>query len=115
MSKPIFTTHYQRWQKRPYYVPDRLPVLPAELALRKTTVPLRLNGHLADRGRVFDLADLHERGEVYADVIVEGEAADILAYIDGASLVEIWDTHLILPWDVAAVWKPLIDDWRENN
>jgi hypothetical protein len=50
-------------------------------------------------------------GAVYELVLVEGIDADVLAYVDGALLVDLWD-ELVLPRAVRAAWLPLIDQVR---
>lgn len=114
-SEPIFTTHHQRWLQIPFYVPDRLPVQPAGTALRKTSLVIHFLGSARYAGRIFDLAEPYDRAEVYQHAIIDGEPAEILEYIDGPSLVEIWDTHMVMPRDIEAVWRPLIDAYREKN
>jgi hypothetical protein len=41
----------------------------------------------------------------------EGRPADILAYVDGALLVDLWD-DLVLPRAVRAAWSPVIEASR---
>jgi hypothetical protein len=40
-------------------------------------------------------------------VLQEGRPADILAYVDGALLVDLWD-DLVLPRAVRSAWAPVI-------
>jgi hypothetical protein len=40
-------------------------------------------------------------------VLQEGTPADILAYVDGALLVDLWE-DLVLPRSVRSAWAPLI-------
>ena len=40
-------------------------------------------------------------------VLQEGRPSDILAYIDGALLVDLWD-DLVLPRAVRSAWAPLV-------
>jgi hypothetical protein len=49
---------------------------------------------------------------VYEVVLQEGRPADILAYVDGALLVDIWD-DLVLPRAVRSAWAPVIHAPRE--
>jgi transcriptional regulator with XRE-family HTH domain len=90
-------------------VPTRLPRLPVAQALAAVELPLTLNW--SQPGRLFRLADRGDRARVYELVLREGSAADVLAYIDGALLVELWD-ELVLPRAVRAAWSPLIDQVR---
>ena len=93
-------------------VPDRLPRLPVEQALAALTLPLRLNW--SQPGRVFQLADRADRARVYELVLREGEAQDVLTYLDGALLVDLWD-ELVLPKWVRAAWSPLIASVRDAH
>jgi hypothetical protein len=86
-------------------VPDRLPRLDAACALAVVELPLHLNWSV--RGRVFDLGSRADRARVYEIVLQEGRPADILAYIDGALLADLWD-DLVLPRVVRSAWAPLI-------
>jgi transcriptional regulator with XRE-family HTH domain len=88
------------------YVPDRLPRLPVERALRRVRLPLHLNW--TQPGREFDLYDRQQRARVYEIVLREGSAADIGEYIDGALLVDLWP-EMVLPAPVRREWQPLID------
>lgn len=86
-------------------VPDRLPQLAVGRAMATITLPLHVNW--SQPGRVSHLADRAQRARVYEAVLREGRPADILAYIDGVLLVDLWD-GLVLPRDVREAWAPLI-------
>ena len=86
-------------------VPDRLPQLVVGRAMATVTLPLHVNW--SEPGRVSHLADRAQRARVYEAVLREGRPADVLAYIDGALLVDLWD-ELVLPRDVRDAWAPLI-------
>jgi transcriptional regulator with XRE-family HTH domain len=90
-------------------VPSRLPGLPVEQAL--AAVELALTVNWSQPGRVFRLSDRGDRARVYELVLREGNDADVLTYIDGALLVDLWD-ELVLPRAVRAAWSPLIDQVR---
>jgi transcriptional regulator with XRE-family HTH domain len=87
---------------RPFAVPDRLPRLPAAQALARVRLPT----HLAwsGPGRTYDLADRRQRHRVYEIVLREGTAEDILAYVDGALLVDAWP-ELVLPAPIRRHWE----------
>ncbi len=89
-----------------YEVPDRLPQLPVEQALATVQLPLRLNW--SDPGRTHRMAERTDRARVYEAVLGQGTADDILAYVDGTLLVDLWP-ELVLPRDLCAAWSPLID------
>ena len=61
----------------------------------------------SEPGRVSPLADRAQRARAYEAVLREGRPADILAYVDGALLVDLWD-ELVLPRDVRDAWAPVI-------
>jgi hypothetical protein len=44
---------------------------------------------------------------VYEVVLQEGRPADILAYVDGALLLDLWG-ELVLPRAVRSAWSPVI-------
>jgi hypothetical protein len=44
---------------------------------------------------------------VYEIVLQEGTPADILTYVDGVLLVDLWE-DLVLPRNVRSAWAPLI-------
>jgi transcriptional regulator with XRE-family HTH domain len=90
---------------RPAWVPDRLPRLDAEHALARVELPLHLNWSAP--GRVFDLRSRADRARVYEIVLQEGRPADILTYVDGALLVDLWE-DLVLPRVVRSAWAPLV-------
>lgn len=69
-------------------MPNTLPRLPLERALATVQLPLHLNW--SDRARPFDLRDRRQRARVYEIVLREGGPADVLAYIDGALLADMW-------------------------
>lgn len=90
---------------RLHQVPDRLPQLPPARALAAVRLPLTLNWSEPDR--VFRLADRSDRARVYEIVLREGSPADVLAYVDGTLLVDMWP-DLVLPRDLRAAWQPII-------
>jgi transcriptional regulator with XRE-family HTH domain len=90
---------------KPAWVPDRLPRLDAERALAVVELPLHLNWSAP--GRVFDLRSRADRARVYEIVLQEGRPADILAYVDGALLADLWD-DLVLPRAVRSAWNPVV-------
>jgi transcriptional regulator with XRE-family HTH domain len=90
---------------RPTWVPDRLPRLDVARALAVVELPLYLNWSAP--GRVFDLGSRADRARVYEIVLVEGRPADILAYIDGALLADLWGA-LVLPRAVRSAWNPVV-------
>ncbi|WP_448072983.1 helix-turn-helix transcriptional regulator [Georgenia yuyongxinii] len=90
---------------RPIMVPNTLPRLPLHLALATVELPLHLNW--SDRGRRYGLRERRQRARVYEIVLREGGPDDVLAYIDGALLVDLWQ-ELVLPPAVRAAWQPVV-------
>ena len=86
-------------------MPDALPRLDVKRALAAVELPLCLNWSAP--GRIFDLRSRPDRTRVYEIVLQEGAPADILAYVDGALLVDLWE-DLALPRAVRSAWAPLI-------
>jgi hypothetical protein len=74
-------------------------------------VELPLTVNWSQPGRVFRLSDRGDRARAYELVLREGSDADVLTYIDGALLVDLWD-ELLLPRAVRTAWSPLIDQVR---
>lgn len=97
---------YDAGRGRTIPVPSALPRLGPAHALRSVRLPLHLNW--SEPGRLFELRDRRQRARVYEIVLREGAAEDVLAYIDGVLLVELWD-DLVLPSAVRAAWMPLIE------
>lgn len=87
------------------FVPTRLPQLPAVQALATVELPLTLNW--SQPGRSFRLVDRGDRARVYEMVLREGAPADVIRYVDGALLVDLWD-ELVLPRAVRVAWSQLI-------
>jgi hypothetical protein len=90
---------------KPIWVPDRLPRLDVAEALAAVKLPLHLNW--STPGRIFNLRSRADRARAYQIVLQEGTPADILAYIDGMLLVDLWE-ELVLPRGVRSAWAPLI-------
>jgi len=92
-------------RSRPIMVPTALPRLGLGDALATVELPLHLNW--SDRGRRFDLRDRRQRARVYEIVLREGGPTDVLTYIDGALLVDLWN-GLVLPPAVRAAWRAVV-------
>lgn len=93
---------------RPVQVPTALPRLPLHRALATVELPLRLNW--SDRARRYDLRDRRQRARVYEIVLREGRPDDVLTYVDGALLADLWD-ELVLPRPIRAAWDAEV--WGE--
>jgi len=87
-------------------VPTFLPRLPVRQALATITLPLHLNW--SQPNRQLKLSDRDQRARVYEIVLREGTPDDVLTYIDGALLIDLWD-NLVLPRDVRAAWSEVVN------
>jgi transcriptional regulator with XRE-family HTH domain len=82
-------------------VPSHLPRLSPAQALATVQLPLHL--YWSTPPRSFDLRDRAQRARVYEIVLREGGPADILTYVDGVLLTELWP-DLVLPSEIRAAW-----------
>ncbi|GAA1275736.1 hypothetical protein GCM10009609_43450 [Pseudonocardia aurantiaca] len=106
-ATPLVTfTEHVTSRGRTVAVPSHLPRLSPARALATVTLPLHVNWSEPDRR--FDMRDRAQRSRVYEIVLREGTPEDVLVYIDGVLLVEVWD-DLVLPRDVRAAWAPVIE------
>jgi transcriptional regulator with XRE-family HTH domain len=105
-SPKVHVTEHPAPQGRMIFTLTPLPRLPLEQAFAKVRLPVQLNWSTPDR--VFDLADRGDRARLYEIVLREGSPADLLEYLDGALLVDLWQ-ELVLPRAVRAAWKPIIE------
>jgi DNA-binding XRE family transcriptional regulator len=87
-------------------VPTSLPRLPIEQALATVALPLHLNWSAP--GRQFSMRDRSRRARVYEIVLREGGPEDVLTYIDGVLLIDLWN-ELVLPRDIRAAWAPVVE------
>ena len=107
MAEPrvIFTQRPTR-RGRPIVVADRLWRLSICKAFATVTLPLALNW--SRPGETYDLSDRHQRARCYEIALREGTVDDLLRYVDGALLVDLWD-ELVLPREVRAAWQSVVD------
>ncbi|MDR1386742.1 MAG: hypothetical protein LBJ44_03965 [Propionibacteriaceae bacterium] len=106
-----FTTHPGP-RGEPYLVPDRLWRLDLRQAFASVVLPKRL--HWSGPSRVYRLADRADRARVYEIVLREGAKADLLEYVDGALLVDLWD-DLVLPTSLRSAWESIIAFRRRDS
>jgi transcriptional regulator with XRE-family HTH domain len=100
-----FAEHPMR-RGRPIVVADHLWRLAVRDAFATVSLPLGLNW--SRPGATFDLSDRRQRARCYEVALREGMADDLLRYVDGALLVDLWD-ELVLPREIRAAWQPVID------
>jgi transcriptional regulator with XRE-family HTH domain len=90
---------------RPVFVADRLWRLPIKQAFADVTLPLTLAW--SRPGTAYALRDRRQRARCYEVVLREGLPADILGFVDGAMLVDLW-VDLVLPRELRNAWQPTI-------
>lgn len=104
LTPRISFTEHTGARGAPFVVPDRLWRLDPADALATITLPQHL--HWSGPSRPFRLRDRGDRARVYEVVLREGGPADLLAYVDGALLVDLWD-DLVVPKTIRDAWGPL--------
>ena len=105
IPKIRFTQQFDR-RGRPLTVPTALWRLPVRASMALVTLPLHLNW--SDPDHEYNLRNRRERALVYEIVLREGGPKDLLTYLDGTLLIDLWD-DLVLPRDLRTAWQPLID------
>lgn len=106
--RPVIEFHEAgTYRGRPIMVPTALPRLPLERAFAVVELPLHVNW--SEVGRRYDLGDRRERALVYERVVRDGLPDDVLTFIDGALLVDVWDT-LVVPAPIREAWGALVVD-----
>lgn len=106
-AEPKITFHEVPLRRgRPIFVADRLWRLSIMCALAEVTLPLELNW--SRPGATFRLSDRRQRARCYEVVLREGMPGDVLRYVDGALLVDLWH-ELVLPREVRDAWQPVVD------
>lgn len=86
---------------RPIYVPDRLWRLDVNEAFEPVVLSLALNW--SQPGKEYITRDRRQRGRLYETVLREGMPKDILKYVDGLLLIDLWD-ELVLPRAIREHW-----------
>lgn len=96
------------YRGRAIAVPQTLPDLPPHRAFRRVQLP----HHLQWSGDPnYDLSDRKDRARVYEIVLREGALRDVLAYVDGKLLVDLW-SELYLHPAIRGAWQSLVDGAR---
>jgi len=99
-----FVTH-QGSRGEPYAVPDRLWRLELDKAFADVTLPSHL--YWSGPSKTYRLVERRDRARVYEIVLREGGESDLLEYVDGALLIDLWD-DLVLPAALRNAWAPLM-------
>ena len=104
-----FTEHLTN-HRRPCYVANRLWRLPVDQALATVVLPLHLNW--STTGQQFDLRNRRQRLHCYEILLREGDGRDIMTYVDGALLSDLW-TEMYLPQEIRSAWTALIESGQQ--
>jgi transcriptional regulator with XRE-family HTH domain len=91
---------------RRIHVPNRLWQLNPVDAFRTVQLPLSVNW--SNPGKEFDLSVRRQRARLYEIVIREGMPKDILKFIDGSLLIDLWQ-EIVLPQVIRTHWEVTID------
>ena len=91
---------------RPIHVPNRLWKLNPADAFRTVQLPLSVNW--SNPGKEFDLSIRRQRARLYEVVIREGMPKDMLKFIDGSLLIDLWQ-EIVLPQVIRTHWEVTID------
>lgn len=110
VPRVTFTAHAGA-RGEPFVVPDRLWRLEPTDALATVTLPQHL--HWSGKSRTFRLRDRRDRARAYEIVLREAESTDLMTFIDGALLVDLWD-DLVLPAGIRQAWEPVIASYGDT-
>jgi hypothetical protein len=91
---------------RRIHVPNRLWHLNPVDAFRTVQLPLSVNW--SNPGKEFDLSVRRQRARLYEIVIREGMPKDMLKFIDGSLLIDLWQ-EIVLPQVIRTHWEVTID------
>ncbi len=87
-------------------VPDVLWRLPVETVFADVVLPLEVSW--SSPGRAYQVRDRRQRARLYEVVLREGGAEELMRYLDGPLLVDLWD-DLVLPRAIRQAWQPVVD------
>jgi hypothetical protein len=90
----------------PFWLANQLWRLDPERAVARVLLPAPHHDWRLPR-RPYRLHDRADRARAYELILREGSPRDLLDYIDGALLVDIWK-ELDLPDPIRRAWQPLI-------
>ena len=90
---------------RPFWVPDRLwrGRLPECFATISVPDPRRYRGVTR-----FDLRKRPSRRRMYENLLRRGHPGELVDWVDGALLVDLWD-ELRIPAAIRQAWRPAVD------
>ncbi len=91
---------------RPIFVPNQLWRLDVSTMFKPVILPLALNW--SRPGYEYEVRDRQQRARLYEVVIREGMPKDLMAYVDGALLIDSWN-DFVLPRNVRVHWQSLVE------
>ncbi len=106
LQRRITFSRIEMTRGRPIFVPDQLWRLDVSTMFKPVILPLALNW--SRPGYEYEVRDRQQRARLYEVVIREGMPQDLMAYVDGALLVDSWN-ELVLPRNVRVHWQSLIE------
>lgn len=102
----VTTVHFTRRQAArvaPFWVPDRL----WRGRLPECFAKVHLHDGAESRTRRFDLGRRSQRRALYELLLRKGTPAEMIDWIDGALLVDLW-AELKVPQAIRAAWQPVV-------
>jgi transcriptional regulator with XRE-family HTH domain len=109
-SPTLATTEHFTNYRRPFYVANRLWRLPVEQALATVVLPNHLNWSTS--GEAFDLRNRRRRMHCYEIVLREGSGKEIMTYVDGTLLADLWP-EIFLPQGIKTAWTPIVEEYTQ--
>jgi transcriptional regulator with XRE-family HTH domain len=101
----VVWSQYPAGGGRSAWVASTLWRLPVSAALATVTLPLHLDWSAP--GRSHELSDRRQRALLYEIALREAEPAELLAYVDGVLLADLW-ADLAVPRAVRQAWDPFV-------
>jgi excisionase family DNA binding protein len=101
----ICFTEHQLARAPHFFVADRLWRLDTRDAFATVRLPRWLDW--SPPIQEYPLADRHRRRRCYEVVLREGSPDDLMRYLDGALLIDLWN-DLVLPHAIRNEWQPVI-------
>jgi transcriptional regulator with XRE-family HTH domain len=105
VEQSVVWTQYPTGRGRSAWVASTLWRLPVSAALATVALPLYLDRSVP--GRSHDLRDRRQRARLYEIALREAEPVELLAYVDGVLLVDLW-ADLVVPRAVRQAWDPVV-------
>ena len=105
VSRVRFQDHFAR-NVGTFYVPDRLWRVEVPFCFAKVVMPDLTR---QSRQSLWDLRDREDRRRLYEMLLVLGMPDQIIRWVDGALLVDVW-RELEIPKPVRGAWAPVVQE-----